>query len=89
MADEEEFSALNKTLKETTKFLKEKAAADSFAADRTAAVLENVAKGDGRTKEVKAAKKEIAKQEKAENKGIHIYKVLSEKRYNSFKNRLI
>lgn len=27
--------------------------------------------------------------EKAENKGIHIYKVLSEKRYNSFKNRLI
>ena len=64
----EDFSALNKTLRETTKFLRKKAADDSFAADRAAAALENVAKGDGRTKEVKTAKKEIAKQEKAENK---------------------
>ena len=61
----EDFKAINKTLKETVAHLKENAAKEAESAAKTRATLEKVAMGDGRTKEVKAAKLQIKKQDEA------------------------
>ena len=46
---EENFSAVNKTLKETTDFLKKKSAQDAAEAAKTRAVLEKTAASTGKS----------------------------------------
>ena len=66
---EENFSAVNKTLKETTDFLKKKSAQDAAEAAKTRAVLEKTAASTGKSlKDIKdraSAKLQIKKQDEA------------------------
>ena len=65
----EDFKAINKTLKETTNFLKEKAAKDAEEAAKTRATLEKTAASTGKSlKDIKdraSAKLQIKKQDEA------------------------
>jgi len=65
-SSKEEFSALNKTLGETTKFLRKKADDEAKSAEKTRKGFERIAKGDGEA--AKRAQKRIANDDAAANK---------------------
>jgi hypothetical protein len=65
-SSKEEFSALNKTLGETTKFLRKKADDEAKSAEKTRKGLERIAKGDGEA--AKRAQKRIANDDAVANK---------------------